>query len=1569
MRALRIAAGFVGVLLVAVLSTLMAVLMHLDLPETRSLARRELEALIPTVLHGGLDIGRLDHVSLFEIEATEVVWLDEQGRVVISADHLRARPDWPAILRGHIRIAVAEVERPTVVLHVVGEDGLGLSLVESFMPRDDGGPPSSSPLHLTIAGLRVTDGRVVGDIPRFPNFGLEDVDIAGVIDVEGRVRIQTYTGRATMVAPYPGRTELSDLTLVFDNEGTPLLDAYARADRGATHARVRALLYRGEGEGPMSLDLDAEAEPLDIATLADMGFGFARPLAGEARGHVTLDGPVDHLVFRSSLQHPAGPIDLVGHITSEEPWVFEADARDLALATLVPRAPETQVTGHARIVVGRDGADSAVEVRTEALEVLGYAVPAMTVRGRLGEAAFYLDGAEAPHLEGFVRASGRIGFEGSVDLEAEVDVADIGRDPNIARLVPGAHGAVRGRVSIVLPSFDSLDHVSFDLDLRQFQYGPVRVRSGRAHGTLRGPMDAFRVSVRASGTGLVISSIELGRFDASVEGGPRAYRFGVASNGGPLLHSVGLDGSLERHPDGSMRIALARYQVEVASRASSPLIALSGRDVIVDVVGDRVTFTRLDVGGFGDATIEGSISSHDARELEVHLPAFPMELLRPFLPDSLRFLTGTLALDLELDGPFTNPRFDARAVLRQCSLDGDHFFASIASASYRDGQLAIHADGDLGSRGAFYAHGVIEAPFSVLSAPARWVREARFRDFEVSLDQANVAFVTPLLGERVQALGLSGKATFALRIDGRLSDPSVPLGVLVLDRFGPQGWSSLRVKVAVRYEHERLHIDRIWIADLAGELLLAEAEGELPISEPAEGWIRHLTSHPWSVSARIEPRAANQWPRPIAKYLPRGMNFGGSATARGDGTDVSIVVESTARFVEFPGQHPCNEREQPIVQLRANLDDEAATGSLMVFADHRRIARLEATSTVPIRGWIRGDVPVESPLVALRAFFEDVPLGRLPWSCERMSGRLNGTAALDLFAPAPAIAADLDIRELRIRDVAAQTSRPYSVALRARSDGEDWASLGACLLISETDAARTPISQCALPEARAVQDNAVAAVISNGLRPQVAGPLALEGETVLRGAIPIRFDPTTGVPALGWKNALYVEGSFSEARIQPLLAWVPGIGAADAVADGRVVGQGGIESLQLRGGLELTNGRARIVSIGQYLDDISGRLHFEGQRIVFPEDRPLLAHDTGHRLAVTGAITMDGLTPRTLDAQVRANDFPVRREGTIVASIAGDARAHATIGKNGLDATVDAGNVVVSIPDRTFGSAIGLDSHPDVMVVGDAARELLFEGVSAYPYSIAIRTDRRFVVRRNDFEVEVEADLRAVYDDPNLGIEGSALLRGGYFEVFGKRLLVQRGFLRFEPGDGFDPAVSLLASYALPGRSGASISIEVSGRLSAPVVSFSSTETNDVGTILSMLVSASGTSTEESAVQAGGAASNLLSGLVLGLFMLSLRRELGDLGRIVPVVTVSNENGQVRANARWAAYDLVPVELRNVIIDATVEGAIRDGGGGGTTGATTGAGLAIELAFPYGLAGRVTYSPPQSWGADIAWQP
>jgi translocation and assembly module TamB len=343
------------------------------------------------------------------------------------------------------------------------------------------------------------------------------------------------------------------------------------------------------------------------------------------------------------------------------------------------------------------------------------------------------------------------------------------------------------------------------------------------------------------------------------------------------------------------------------------------------------------------------------------------------------------------------------------------------------------------------------------------------------------------------------------------------------------------------------------------------------------------------------------------------------------------------------------------------------------------------------------------------------------------------------------------------------------------------------------------------------------------------------------------------------------------------------------------------------------------------------------------------------------------------------HQLPVRREGSILATLSGRAHLGARASPGRTDMQVRLHELEVALPDETQGELQELALDPDILVVGEHHDH---DGDDSQPHAFHVNVDgtRAFWIRRNDFAAQVRTSLDVLYRDPVFRVTGYVDLLRGYFEIFGKRFALRRGRMDFDGGDELDPLLDITAVYALNTTGTKNVTVTVSGRLSHPRIDFASTESTDRGEIVALLVSgrardaaASGRAMGTEAQQAA----SFVTGVLGGVLTLGLRNEFGEF---LPTIAIDYTGDGARIRAGFQADSFIRENLgflSGVIQGAYVEGFVQTGGGPGASGGggsagssqTTTGGFLLELQFPHDFVGTITYTPPQNFGVDLTWEP
>jgi hypothetical protein len=211
-------------------------------------------------------------------------------------------------------------------------------------------------------------------------------------------------------------------------------------------------------------------------------------------------------------------------------------------------------------------------------------------------------------------------------------------------------------------------------------------------------------------------------------------------------------------------------------------------------------------------------------------------------------------------------------------------------------------------------------------------------------------------------------------------------------------------------------------------------------------------------------------------------------------------------------------------------------------------------------------------------------------------------------------------------------------------------------------------------------------------------------------------------------------------------------------------------------------------------------------------------------------------------------------------------------------------------------------------------------------------------------------------------LEGEARIRRGDFMLLGKSFTIQKGAIRFTGDAPPDPELDLRAVFKPSG--GEDLVVQVTGRTSAPVLTFSGAAT-DAGEAVMVL---SGRKSAGAEQQAQSDAAGFAASVTAGLLSVTARRELGDW---VPMLRVETDRSGTpsRAAAGFDASRLIPPFLDGIAKGAYVEGIVGATQNNQSGGSSVGLGVRLELAFPRDLITTLGYGPGPNWSTDIAWSP
>jgi translocation and assembly module TamB len=736
----------------------------------------------------------------------------------------------------------------------------------------------------------------------------------------------------------------------------------------------------------------------------------------------------------------------------------------------------------------------------------------------------------------------------------------------------------------------------------------------------------------------------------------------------------------------------------------------------------------------------------------------------------------------------------------------------------------------------------------------------------------------------------------------------------------------LNVTTDLSYQAGSL-ITSVSAADERGPLARAETSLVIDLANLIENptqTIESLATLPWTIAVEVPPRRLGNLPPELRAYVPRelfpvlvsanGELSGGGFETQGT---VTMNAEWTGRAIPPVCEGGVNTR----LTATANLANGHTTISTHVFDGETEIGTIEMSGATPLDDWIAGTVEPVIPATRVSANMRDVLLESVPWACEYAQGPMTAVVEIsELFTNQPLLHAEALTSSASLRG---------SAGLRGDLELDVDASGGRLL----------------------------------------ADLAWYTGERASFELVaPVTWNRETWAPVLD-DGDVVVLAEFDSAPLGPFVTWLPQIAFAAGNLSGNFEGRGPLDDLDMRGALGISDGYVELVGLGQHLHDVSGDFEFNGN---WARVHGLRAHDGDGSITVDGSVGFDGWVPARARIALNSRDFPVRSEGSILATLSGSAGIEAAISGEQTELDIEVRSLNVRLPDDSTRGVQHIEAHPDLRIIGVASHELPDD--DPYPFRIHIDASQPFWVRRNDFAALVAADLVATYRDPDLTLSGYAELRRGFFEVFGKRFDIERGSMNFDGGEGIDPEVNLVAVHDMRSPPNTQVTIMVNGSLSSPQIEFSSNhrDCDDRAEIISMLVSGRcgtpGGNTSNLEFNAYEQASDFLAGIAAGLLTLTARKEFGD---VLPVIVIESGNQafqSARVRAGFQANDIIPNFLRGVVQGAYIEG-IFTAGSSGNEDASLLPGVLIELSFPYSLVTTGEFTPPNNWSLDITYEP
>ena len=1498
----------------------------------RGLVRRQLERLLDDICAGDVQLDRIVALSLAGVTVEGVTVRDPAGRTVLRAKRLQLGLDPRALLGLNLRFTHGLLEDARI--RAIPSEDLAITLFDALAPPATDAPSApgaGSPLDVAFEHIHVTHAHLYGDVPGLSELEVVGLDARGDIRIaDGELAVRVSSVRGDLVRPFGHALSLTHGTFALDTSPVRMR-LKARVARATDRVHV-ALTYRAAPEGMDGsdhLDLLLALEPVSPDLLLDLGIAPAQILLSDLRGHARLSGPLTNLSFALALDTDAGPIAVRGRVPEAGDTEVQIRTGQIALEQLIGYAPPLTMTAEIDVRAASDGVVQ-LHLRAPSIALFGIELRHAELSGVYRDERLSVDRARILFGGGRFDLSGWVDSAGDLSLRVRSRVPEIADDPVVRST--GLSGALR--TDLRIERRDEELAIDGSVGIERFGLDDLTAKEIVIEGRVSADetLSAIRLDVSGASWGTAYYGYPIG--DIVYEARGKTPKF-VADF--ELLDFFGRTAkarlALTQRGD-SYHVLLSPLELGVPDR--EPWRAKADLTFHPGGIAFHQVFLA---NGPQRLELAGAYSYTKSYRVDAKLQSFDLGGLRTLLGLDLADLDGTVDGKLALTGVPGHPRIDAQGSLHSGVFLGMEDLTVMLSLVSVDERFDIDTELVLPDRSriAIYAGG---EP----GPGATWMAQIASGNYQFGLDFESVplSVTAPWLGW----LGITpppGKVSAMVRGAGSLSAPYLEVESKV-EGLELEGYPALDIEGEVVHDGKRVTLRKLSVADPRGQIATLEGFLEARPDELLDpiALRASLGTRPLELTMAWSNRRLDELPGPLRVNLPMPT----TGALRVAQTDAGPSLELTTQLgwsEETEGLDACGAYRHPQLELSLQAHDLRTTAKLRASLDGEQLAMADLEAATPVVGWITGSEPLYLPRASFTLDASTEASEEVPGLCEYVAGPLRvEISALDAFADPPELR--FSVRSTGLQLVAHASQRQRLGMLRAaRATGRPFALMGS----GNVEGASFHF-QGALDQGDGSE-----------LRVELSIPRALvqdpEGD---RSAWP----------------PLHAKLQANRLELASILIGLPGSvrgsGLVEGGADVRYDFPS--ESISMSGALWLREGKLVLGALGQELSEVSGRMILRDDTIRLEK---LEARDFDGRIDVDGSFTLRGAEELRTELALMMRDFPIRRESAQVSRVTGTMELRATTTRERTLAELTFGDVRVNLPNDLGQGLQSLSEHPDIVVRGVEQEE-----PDADPHTFELHVlakDPPFRVLRSDLSAEIAADLLLRHRAPVTTLSGSAEIKRGSFEVYGKRFELGDSRLAFDGGEEIDPLVSLDAVHRTGGDQ---IGIHVGGRVSDPTITFthSNPAITEPGDIIAQLLGARSTDParqQTSQQGASGAAASILAGATAGLLTKEVRDELGGA---LPVLSLESRT-QLRAARIRAGVQLDQLierrlgPLRHVVRGAYVEGFVAPGASADATNTSTipqsrGGGL-LELRFPKDLVGTIEFRPIQNWRLDLAWEP
>ncbi|MFW2389569.1 MAG: hypothetical protein ACN4G0_14610, partial [Polyangiales bacterium] len=898
-----------------------------------------------------------------------------------------------------------------------------------------------------------------------------------------------------------------------------------------------------------------------------------------------------------------------GDLPDEGATRIEIESPGLKISDVIGGVPDVDIAGRIEMISDPKNEDVlGVEIETEGFTFEDIHVPPLLAKIRSREDGLDIDSVKTQYAGGDLYLDGHVEYEGVTEIHARGDVPQVSDDPNFQEYAPGIEGSAEFDLHIrqtIRGDFETRGLVRFD----RFSYGAVRAHFLILEGRVWGDPLQPKLDLELDGAAVRIAGYPIGNGKALLTGGPSEY----TATGAFTARG-------DRRAEFQARVqaneGVYRLDVDEVELAVGELFWRgSVKNLSLDP-DSGISFDRVLMGNGPQRLVAQGVWLFDGPDdIRADLENFDLAVLKILFPEKELDVSGGVDLHFEFRGDLDKePTIVAEGTLTDANL----WEISPVNAAYLihfdDGLLDADAQVNLGGRGNL----TLSTTGYIDPVPGGVGPSLREGVYETTLSTGALDLTLLELFLEDEMPEITGYVDASIEASGPI-DASAFKGTIRIPGLTFKNWGPVELASDFRYEYGAL-LAQLRMADEEGELV--ETEGSLLVDlvhlvQVPNETIESLATSPWRISARVPPRRLSAFPRELSRGFipdPDRLKLSASFTLAGGAFRTRGDFHSSMDWLSDSSEGLCGSDANPRATIKAQLEDGVTELSMDGVVGNTKVLNLEASSETPLEEWLQNAEIPSWPETSISADFYDAPMENLPYLCRYAAGvlsaQLKGTG---LFGDSPTLSFSMASDELRARRL------------------EPGRRAGMVNTIVETPPSRNQIT--------------------GGYRDGV-GDIDLDmrwwngGSTTLKANVPLIWDSEHPIPELAKKGDIDARANFDRMPLQAVLAWMAGVVNVEGILQGSVSAQGQIQDPTLVGSVDLSDARVDLRSLGQTLEDVSGRAIFDEDGVAISN---LVASDAEGTAKIDGRVAFDKLALEKADFRVDANEFPLRQEGSIMA--------------------------------------------------------------------------------------------------------------------------------------------------------------------------------------------------------------------------------------------------------------------------------------------------------------------------------